>query len=80
MADQIPRFAMAAAGQRFDHLHYLDWAARVALDMHGLLNEPNGPDLLGLARNCDKRIMQIAGDQPDNIYVKNAHKRADKYK
>jgi len=68
-----------AAGQRFDHLHYLDWAARVALDMHHLLQEPNGPDLLGLAQSCDKRILQIAGDQQDNIYVQNAHRRASKY-
>ncbi len=68
-----------AAGARFDHLHYLDWAARVALDMHQLLNEPNGPDLLGLAQSCDKRIMQLAGDQQNNVYVNNARLRAPKY-
>jgi hypothetical protein len=69
-----------AGGQRFDHLHYLDWAARVALDMHQLLQEPNGPDLLGLAQSCDQRIMQIAGDQQNNIYVLKARQRAVKYK
>lgn len=68
-----------AAGTRFDHLHYLDWAARVALDMHQLLNEPNGPDLLGLAQSCDERIMQLAGDQLNNVYVNNARQRALKY-
>jgi hypothetical protein len=69
-----------AGGQQFDHLHYLDWAARVSLDMHHLLQEPNGPDLLGLAQSCDKRILQIAGDQPSNMYVQNARQRASKYK
>lgn len=68
-----------AAGARFDHLHYLDWAARVALDMHQLLEEPNGPDLLGLAQSCDKRILQLAGEQLDNVYVNNARLRAQKY-
>lgn len=66
------------SGQRFDNLHYLDWAARVALDMHALLSEPDGPDLLGLARRCDQRIIEQAGDE-SNVYVKNARERAGKY-
>lgn len=65
-------------GQQFDDLHFLDWAARVALDMHALLNEPNGPDLQGLARRCDQRIIEQAGEEADNVYVKNARVRAGK--
>jgi len=67
------------AGQTFDDLHYLDWAARVALDMHALLREPDGPDLLGLARRCDERIISRTGGDENNQYVKNARERAGKY-
>ncbi|MCH7472546.1 hypothetical protein IIA79_06295 [bacterium] len=68
-----------SGGLPFDRLHYLDWAARVALDMHALVQEPGGPDLLGLAKRCDERIRQIAGDDPANQYVKNALDRASMY-
>ena len=68
-----------AAGRQFDNLHFLDWAARVGLDMHSLLSEPNGPDLLGLVRRCDERILSLAGDDANNPYVKNARERAGKY-
>jgi hypothetical protein len=68
-----------AAGQRFSDLHFLDWGARVALDMHVLLQEPEGPDLLGLARRCDERLLHVAGADEGNQYVKNARERAARY-
>jgi hypothetical protein len=64
-----------AAGQSFSQLHYIDWMARVALDMHALLSEPNGPDLLGLSQRCDQRILQLAGDDENNTYVQRARER-----
>jgi len=68
-----------AAGQEFSHQHFLDWGARVALDMHVLLKEPDGPDLLGLARRCDERLLQVAGADDDNKYVMQARERAARY-
>ena len=65
-----------AAGVAFDKLCFLDWAARVALDMHRMVDEPNGPDLLGLARRCDERIVKWAGNDPNNKYLKNAQNRS----
>jgi hypothetical protein len=62
--------------QRFDHLHYLDWLARVALDMHRLAQEPDGPDLLGLAGRCDERILTLTDDGQDNVYALRARGRA----
>jgi hypothetical protein len=67
-----------AAGVTFDQLGFLDWLATVARDMHSLVNEPNGPDLPGLSRRADERILKLAGNDTSNQYVKNAHKRAGK--
>ncbi|MBN2080730.1 hypothetical protein JW859_00845 [bacterium] len=68
-----------STGQHFDHLHYLDWAARVALDMDKLLSEPNGPDLKGLAKKCDERIIALTANDSGSVYAKNARERAGKY-
>jgi hypothetical protein len=68
-----------AEGIEFNHIHYLDWAARVALDMHGLVNEPDGPDLIGLAQRCDDRLLSLAGGSATEYYVSEARKRAAKY-
>jgi len=68
-----------AGGVSFNRLCYLDWAARVALDMHRMVNEPGGPDLLGLAQRCDKRITDAAAADPNSQYVKNAQQRMKQY-
>jgi hypothetical protein len=70
--------AKVKQGVTFDNLNYLDWIARVALDMHHLLKEPNGPDLTGLAQRADERILKLA--QADSPYAKAARSRAGKYK
>jgi hypothetical protein len=62
-----------------DQLQLLDWAARVALDMNTMVNEPNGPDLASLARRFDQRILAFAGDDATNQYVINARNRAKIY-
>lgn len=64
-------------GVDFDTLRYLDWMATVALDMHFLVNEPSGPDLKGLARRSDERLLKLAG--ADSEFANNARKRAEKY-
>ena len=64
-------------GTAFDNLHFLDWIARVALDMHHLLKEPNGPDLTGLAKRADERILKLAG--AGSPYAASAQARAGKY-
>ncbi len=69
--------AKVQAGAAFDNLHFLDWIARVALDMHHLLKEPNGPDLTGLAKRADERILKLAG--AESAYAKAARSRAGKY-
>lgn len=58
-----------SAGENFGQTHFLDWVARVALDMDSLLNEPNGPDLPSIQRRCDQRITALVQADPDNPYM-----------
>lgn len=68
---------LLGAGVRFDHLLYLDWLATVALDMNTLVDEPDGPDLVGLAKRCDNRILEQLGDDSESQLAKNARERAE---
>jgi hypothetical protein len=65
------------SGVVFKQASYLDWMATVALDMNSLVNEPGGPDLKGLARRADERLLKLV--EPDSQYAKNARQRAAKY-
>lgn len=58
-----------SAGENFEQTHFLDWVARVALDMDSLLNEPNGPDLPSIQRRCDQRITALVQADPNNPYM-----------
>jgi len=71
--------AKLQGGLPFDALRYIDWMSTVALDMSYLVNEPGGPDLKGLARRADERLVKLAGNDANSTYVKNARKRAEKY-
>ena len=66
-------------GSVFTPIMYMDFIAEVSLEMSRLVREPGGPDLLGLAQRADERIMQLAGSNPQNLYVKNAEKRKASY-
>lgn len=66
-------------GSVFTPIMYMDFVAEVSLEMAMLINEPNGPDLVDLARRADERIMKLAGSNPQNLYVKNAGKRKATY-
>lgn len=54
---------------------YLDWAATAALEMHGMVNDPGGPDMLALSRRCDERLLQWYGKDANNSHVKAAKQR-----
>jgi hypothetical protein len=69
--------AAAQRGTPFDELHFLDWMARVAIDMHRLLQDPDGPDMLALAKRCDQRILAHAPE--NNEYAAAARSRAGSY-
>ncbi|MEZ5337979.1 MAG: hypothetical protein R3F46_06900 [bacterium] len=67
-------------GSAFTPVMYMDFIAEVSVEMAMLVNEPNGPDLIDLARRADERIMEITGGKPDNLYVKNATRRMAGYR
>jgi hypothetical protein len=66
--------AQFSNGVAFDEPRFLDWLAEVSLELHGIVNEPNGPDLKGLSKRADDRLVQKAAG--DSNYAKNAKRRA----
>ena len=66
-------------GVPYDHAAYLDWIASVLLDMYSLINEPNGPDFIGLSKRANDRLLSQYGSNPANQHVVNARERAAKY-
>ena len=66
-------------GVTYDHAAYLDWLASVLLDMYTLINEPNGPDFVGLSKRANERLLNQFGSEPANQHVVNARERAAKY-
>lgn len=66
-------------GSVFTPIMYMDFIAEISLEMAKLVKEPNGPDLPGLAQRADERIIKLAGDNPQNLYVRNAGKRKASY-
>ncbi|MCB1186980.1 hypothetical protein KDL29_07405 [bacterium] len=67
-------------GSVFTPIMYMDFIAEISVEMAYLVNEPNGPDLVGLAKRADERIMELTGGNPENLYVKNATRRMAGYK
>ncbi len=65
-----------SAGESFDQLHFLDWVARVALDMDSLLNETNGPDLPSIQQRCDQRITALLQGDRNNKYLREVEARS----
>lgn len=63
------------SGAAFDKLRYLNWLSQTATDFRRIVNEPKGPDLAGLSKRCDERILKLAGKDTENTYVKNAKAR-----
>lgn len=64
-----------AGGVDYKADRYLDWAATAAREMHDMVSDPGGPDMLALSKRCDERLLQWYGKNADNTYVKAAKKR-----
>ena len=66
--------AQISNGVKFDEQRFLDWLAEVSLELHGIVNEPGGPDLVGVSKRADDRLKQKAA--AGSAYEKNMKRRA----